>query len=83
MRQSAAFYTTNVVVVYEGITKALNFDAHPLTEIISYVFTSQINTLSANLTKWSNTLKQFVSNLQTNCLSVFHDFVELALRRLT
>ena len=38
--------------------------------------------LSANLTKWSHTLKQFVSNLPTNCLSVFDHFVGLALKRL-
>ena len=33
------------------------------------------NPFSANLTKWSNTLKQFVGNLPTNCLSVFDHFV--------
>ena len=38
-----------------------------------------VNRLSANPTKWSNTLKQFVGNLPTNCLSVFDHFVELAL----
>ena len=40
------------------------------------------NPLSANPTKWSNTLKQFVSNLPTNCLSVFDHFVKLALKGL-
>ena len=39
--------------------------------------------LSANPTKWSNTLKQFVGNLLANCLSVFKLFVELALKGLT
>ena len=38
--------------------------------------------LSANHTKWSNTLKQFVDNLPTNCLSVFDHFVRLALKGL-
>ena len=38
--------------------------------------------LSANPTKWSNTLKQFVGNLPTNCFSVFDRFVELALNGL-
>ena len=38
--------------------------------------------LSANPTKWSNTLKQFVGNLPTNCLSVFDHFVGLALKGL-
>ena len=41
-----------------------------------------LNPLSANPTKWSNTLKQFVGNLPTNCLSVFDHFVGLALKRL-
>ena len=40
------------------------------------------NSLSTNFTKWSNTLKQFVSNLPTNCLSVFGNFVGLALKGL-
>ena len=39
-----------------------------------------INPLSANITKWSNTLKQFVGKLATNCLSVFDHFVGLALK---
>ena len=36
------------------------------------------NPLSANPTKWSNTLKQFVGKLPTNCLSVFDHIVILA-----
>ena len=43
---------------------------------------TSFNPLSANLTKWSNTLKQFVCNLPTNCLSVFDHFVILALKGL-
>ena len=38
--------------------------------------------LTANPTRWSNTLKQFVGNLPTNCLSVFDHFVILALKGL-
>ena len=41
-----------------------------------------INPLSANFTKWSNTLKQFVGNLPTNCLSVFDHFVGLVFKGL-
>ena len=41
------------------------------------------NPFSTNFTKWSNTLKQFVSNLPTNCLSVFDHFMGLALKGLT
>ena len=40
------------------------------------------NPLSTNFTKWSNTLKQFVGKLPTNCLGVFDHFVESALRGL-
>ena len=38
-----------------------------------------VNPLSSNFTKWSNTLKQLVGKLPTNCLSVFDHFVGLAL----
>ena len=41
-----------------------------------------INPLSANPTKWSNTLKQFVNKLPTNCLSVFDNFMGLVLKGL-
>ena len=41
-----------------------------------------VNLLSTNPTKWSNTLKQFVGNLPTNCLNVFDHFVKLALKEL-
>ena len=37
-----------------------------------------LNPLSANLTKWSNTLKQFLGKLPANCLGVFDHFVGLA-----
>ena len=47
------------------------------------IFEILLNPLSANLTKWSNTLKQFVGKLPTNCLSVFDHFVGLALKGLT
>ena len=40
------------------------------------------NLLSANPTKWSNALKQFVSKFPTNCLSVFDHFLGLALKGL-
>ena len=41
-----------------------------------------VNPLSANPTKWSNNLKQFVGNLPTNYLSMFDHFVGLTLKRL-
>ena len=40
------------------------------------------NPLNANFTKGSNTLKQFVGKLPTNCLSVFDHFVGLAVKGL-
>ena len=46
-------------------------------------FISRNNPLNANLRKWSNTLKEFVGNLVTNCLSVFDHFVKLALKEIT
>ena len=36
--------------------------------------------LSANIAKWSNTLKQFVGKLPMNCLSVFDHFMGLVLK---
>ena len=50
---------------------------HPLGFTVS-----NINPLSVNPTKWSNTLKQIVGKLPRNCLSVFDHFVGLALKGL-
>ena len=47
------------------------------------ILKSSINHLSANFTKWSNTLKKFVGKLTTNCLGVFDHFVGLAFKGLT
>ena len=44
--------------------------------------TTHLNPLSANFTKWSNKLNQFIDKLPTNCLSVFDHFVGLALKGL-
>ena len=41
-----------------------------------------IDPLSANPTKWSNTLKQFVGKLPRNCLSVFDHFCEIGAKRV-
>ena len=46
------------------------------------VLSSIINPLSANPTKWSNTLKLFVGNTRQIVLSVFDHFVGLALKGL-
>ena len=49
---------------------------------ISIEIFQTFNPLSANPEKWSNTLKQFVGSLPTNCLSVFDHFISLALKGL-
>ena len=57
--------------------------AIPLKKLtIQVLFKEVFNPLSTNPTKWSNTLKQFVGKLPTNCLSVFDHFVILALKGL-
>ena len=38
------------------------------------------HSLTQNATKWPSTLKQFIGNLPTNCLSLFDHFVKLALK---
>ena len=51
--------------------------------VIAFVFIFLLNPLSTNPIKWWNTLKQFVSNLPTNWLSVFHHFVNLTFKGLS
>ena len=46
------------------------------------VLEENLNPLSANPTKWSNTLKQFIGIFPTNFLSVFDHFVGLAIEKL-
>ena len=50
--------------------------------LYSNITNTGIDSLSANLTKCSNTLKQLVENLLPNCFSVFDHFVDLVLKRL-
>ena len=40
-----------------------------------FILEEMVNSLSANPTKWSKTLKKFVGKLPTNCLGVFDHFV--------
>ena len=58
---------------FSSFSNFLHFKLRPFT---------LFNPLSANFTKWSNTLKQFVGKLLTNFLSVFDHFVGLVLKRL-
>ena len=55
---------------------------YPKVSVVGFQNGKTLTPLSANPTKWSNTLKQFVDNLLTNCLSVFDQFVGLALNGL-
>ena len=50
-----------------------------MLKFVRLLFAGLFNPWSANSTKWSNTLKQFVGKLPTNCLSVFEHLVGLAL----
>ena len=61
----------------------INHTLNTLSQLRTCIFRI-LNTdpLSAKPTKWSDTLKQFVGSLPTNCLSVFDHFVGLALKGL-
>ena len=66
---------------------AVIFEMISISKCVEWIFDLErqlphLNPLSANPTKSSNTLKQFVGNLSTNCLSVFDHFVKLALEGL-
>ena len=50
--------------------------------ILQTLVKRRLNSLSANPKKWSNTLKQLVGNLPTNCLNVFDHFWGLTLNGL-
>ena len=65
------------------LTKRVIAQIHNYKDNDESFSTPTVNPLSANPTKWSNTLKQFVGNLPTNCLSVFDHFVGLALKGLS
>ena len=79
----------------ENLENTSNFQGWDLT-LVAYIkmcipcdffqnhgFNFKVNTLSANFTKWSNTLKQFVGKLPTNCLKVFDHSVGLELKGLS
>ena len=63
-------YTTPLVAAFE---ETLKEQSCPITNI--HLEWCIELTLNANPAKWSNTLKQFVGKLPTNCLSVFDHFV--------
>ena len=53
-----------------------------IKETSKNVADTTFNPLGDNPTKWSDTLKEFLGNLPTNCLSVFDHFVGLTLKGL-
>ena len=62
----------------ESVKQILNDKAYNyriISEALQRTHLHVFNPLSANPTKWSNTLKQFVGKLPTNYLSVFDHFV--------
>ena len=70
------------IVLYESFLKnkyCINF----ILDCWTIVSVSCFNLLTANPTKWSNTLKTIRRLLLTNCLSVFDHFVWLSLIWLT
>ena len=60
----------------------INPDKYSRKNEDSFMNLKVVNPFSANPTKWSNTLRQFVGRLLTNCFSVFDHFVGLALNGL-
>ena len=71
-----------LIVWYPHSTRftLFGYDSEFFMELQPKLTLSMHNPLSANPTKWSNTLKQFVGNFPTNCLSMFDHFVGLALK---
>ena len=65
------------------LTLCAHFSKWSVVNESSPNFGFSINPLYPNPTKWSNTLKQFVGNLPTNCLSVLDHFVVLALKGIS
>ena len=69
-------------MMYQKRWKAAAVTNSLFSSIVSCYISSFVDPLSAIFTKWSNTFKQFVGNLPTNCLSVFGQFVGLAIKGL-
>ena len=65
-----------------GLSPAILVKKKTPKHVLLCKFCEIFNPLRSNFTKWPNTLKQFVGNLATNCLSVFGHFVGLALKGL-
>ena len=78
------FHIKNLLPYFAGINNNIASDiTNAEGSLCQNIVCRDINPLSANFTKWSNTLKQFVSKLPTNFLSVFDHFVGLVLKGLS
>ena len=75
MKQKSSVITLLLTNLRNGLSPKLLDKLMQLSLPAPCISESCINPFSANPTKWSNTLKQFVGN---NCLSVFDHFVKLA-----
>ena len=75
-------YEISMMKLFRGISWRLKSRKLFLKKNSVFDAIQGLNLLSGNPTKWSNTLKQFVGNLPTNCLSVFDNFVGLAFKGL-
>ena len=76
-------YSTKCGVIYSHACSLFSLLMHDHYRFAFHVNDSfSFNPFSANPKKWSNTLKQFVGNLPTNCLSVLDYFVGLVLKGL-
>ena len=73
MKEKNIYYSKKLLKCTEDIKKTWNVmkDTIGKSKIKSPNLPRKLNPLSANPTEWSNTLKQFVGKLPTNCLSVF------------
>ena len=83
---SEIFYLPFEIYLHTGfilaVTNISKMNSNSTSSIYKIYSKITFNPLRANPTKWSNTLKQFVGNLPTNCLSVFNHFVGLAFKVL-
>ena len=78
----AVFLSSSLIFPFSNCDQNIRYDKK-LRRYSADIPVFLLNPLSANLTKWSNTLKQFYGKLPKNCLSVFAHFLGLALKGLT
>ena len=69
-------------LIHNALMKTPVIEFSTVLSLVQYKKFLCLNPLSTNPKKWSNTLKQSVVKLPTNCLSVFDHFLGLALKGL-